>query len=51
MERRVAIVAEIGILKAFGVILDDAFEEDKVIKMDCTAYSDRHVHCLSDSEG
>ena len=44
VERGVAIVRKIGILEAFGVVLDDAFEEAQVLEVDRPANASRNVN-------
>ena len=44
MERRVAIVGEIRVLHALGVVLDDAFEEGEVSEVDGAADADGDVN-------
>lgn len=43
MERGVAIVCEVGVLQALGVVLDDAFEEGEVFEVDGSADADGDV--------
>ena len=44
MERRVAIVGEIRVLHALGVVFDDAFEEGEVSEVDGSADADGDVN-------
>ena len=44
MERRVAIVGEVRVLHALGVVLDDAFEEGEVSEVDGSANADGDVN-------
>lgn len=43
MERGVAVVCEVGVLQALGVVLDDAFEEGEVFEADSSAYANGNV--------
>jgi len=43
MERSVALVCEVWILKVAGVVLDDALDEGEVVEVDGTAEADRDV--------
>ncbi len=44
MERGVAVVCEIRVLQALGVVLDDAFEEGEVFEVDGSADADGDVN-------
>ena len=44
MERRVAIICEVRVLQAFGVVLDYSFEERKVFEMDGPADAKGNVN-------
>ena len=44
MERRVAIVGEIRVLHALGVVFDDAFEKGEVSEVDGAADADGDVN-------
>ena len=43
VERRVAVVGEVGVLEAPGIVLDDAFEEGEVFEVDGSADADGDV--------
>ena len=44
MERGVAIVCEVWVLQAFGVVFDDAFEKGEVFEVDGAADADGDVN-------
>ena len=44
MERGVAVVGEVWVLQAFGVVLDYAFEEGEVFEVDGAADADGDVN-------
>ena len=44
VERGVALVCEIWVLQALGVVLDDAFEEGEVLETDGSADADGDVN-------
>ena len=44
VERGVAVVGEVGVLEALGVIFDDAFEEGEVFEVDGSADADGDVN-------
>ena len=44
MERGVALVCEIWVLQALGIVLDDAFEEGEVLETDGSADADGDVY-------
>ena len=44
VERGVALVREIWVLQALGVVLDDAFEESEVLETNGSADADRDVN-------
>lgn len=47
VKRGVAIVREVGVLQALGVVLDDAFEEGEVFEVDGSTNADGDVNPAS----
>ena len=44
VQRGVAIIGEVGVLQALGIVLDDTFEEREVVEVDGSADADGDVN-------